>query len=179
MCGHPWWRHSREDTVMKTNDVGSALAGLFTELVDGVAAGRFAFILNSGDAGLLGALDRLTPEEASHSIGGGATVAAHVEHLRYGLSLMNRWAREGGNPFADATWDAAWRISAVDAAGWDDIRGGLRDEARRWREALGTPRDVGAAELTGMIASVAHLAYHLGAIRQISARARGPREGTS
>jgi hypothetical protein len=29
-----------------------------------------------------------------------------------------------------------------------------------------------------MIASIAHLAYHLGAIRQIARRARGPKEGT-
>jgi len=33
-------------------------------------------------------------------------------------------------------------------------------------------------ELTGMIASIAHLAYHLGAIRQITRDARGPKEGT-
>jgi hypothetical protein len=33
-------------------------------------------------------------------------------------------------------------------------------------------------ELTGMIASIAHLAYHLGAIRQIVKDARGPKEGT-
>jgi hypothetical protein len=29
-----------------------------------------------------------------------------------------------------------------------------------------------------MISSIAHLAYHLGAIRQINKDARGPREGT-
>lgn len=29
-----------------------------------------------------------------------------------------------------------------------------------------------------MIGSVAHLAYHLGAIRQIAKGARGPKEGT-
>jgi hypothetical protein len=33
-------------------------------------------------------------------------------------------------------------------------------------------------ELTGMIGSIAHLAYHLGAIRQISKDTRGPKEGT-
>jgi hypothetical protein len=33
-------------------------------------------------------------------------------------------------------------------------------------------------ELTGMIASIAHLAYHLGAIRQISKAVRGPKDGT-
>jgi hypothetical protein len=43
---------------------------------------------------------------------------------------------------------------------------------------LNTPREVEAVELTGMIASVAHLAYHLGAIRQIGKETRGPREGT-
>jgi hypothetical protein len=43
---------------------------------------------------------------------------------------------------------------------------------------LKTPREVADVELSGMIASVAHLAYHLGAIRQINKDARGPREGT-
>jgi len=33
-------------------------------------------------------------------------------------------------------------------------------------------------ELAGMIASIAHLAYHLGALRQIDKDLRGPREGT-
>jgi hypothetical protein len=33
-------------------------------------------------------------------------------------------------------------------------------------------------ELTGMIGSIAHLAYHLGVIRQIAKRVRGPKEGT-
>jgi hypothetical protein len=32
-------------------------------------------------------------------------------------------------------------------------------------------------ELTGMISSIAHLAYHLGAIRQINQKIRGPKEG--
>jgi hypothetical protein len=98
--------------------------------------------------------------------------------VRYGLSLMNRWARQGGNPFADATWDAAWKMSAVDEPAWNEIRAGLREEARRWREALASPREVSGLELAGMMASVADLAYHLGAIRQIDRDARGPREGT-
>jgi hypothetical protein len=29
-----------------------------------------------------------------------------------------------------------------------------------------------------MVGSIAHLAYHLGAIRQIAVAARGPKEGT-
>jgi hypothetical protein len=91
---------------------------------------------------------------------------------------MNRWAAEGGDPFADAKWDEPWKISAVDETSWREIRDGLRDEAHRWLNALSSPREVSEVEFMGMIASIAHLAYHLGAIRQISKDARGPREGT-
>jgi len=161
---------------MNTTDVNPALARLFAELVDGANRPSGAFILNTGDAGLLRSLDRLSAADASHSANDGATIAAHAQHVRYGLSLMNRWATEGGNPFADATWDAAWKISLVDADGWQEIRDGLRDEAHRWLQALRSPRDVADVELTGMIASIAHLAYHLGAIRQINKGVRGPRE---
>jgi hypothetical protein len=164
--------------MIRTSDLGPSLTALFAELVDGAPQHGGAFILNSGDAGLLRSLDKLPAGDASRSANEGATIAAHAQHLRYGLSLMNRWRREGGNPFADATWDEAWKTSHVNAAEWDEIRNGLRDEAHQWLEALGSPRDVAVVELEGMIGSIAHLAYHLGAIRQIARAARGPKEGT-
>jgi hypothetical protein len=163
---------------MLTTPTASILARLFSELVDGAHDAGGAFILNSGDVGLLRSVDRLSPAAASRSVSGGAAIAAHVQHLRYGLSLMNRWATEGGNPFADAKWDEAWKTTWVDAGEWQEIRGGLREEAEHWIQALGSPRDVSEVELAGMIASIAHLAYHLGAIRQIDKDLRGPREGT-
>ena len=165
-------------TTMLTADLSRCLTTLFRELVSGAPSGSGAFILNSGDAGLLRALDGLSAADASRSMHGGATIAAHAQHLRYGLSLMNRWAAEGGNPFADARWDEAWKTSAVDEAGWTEIRAGLRGEVDRWLGALGTPREARGIELTGMMGSIAHLAYHLGAIRQIAPATRGPREGT-
>jgi hypothetical protein len=162
---------------MQTTDIAPALARLFSELVDG-ASSTGAFILNSGDGGLLRSLDKLSAADASRSVDSGATIAAHTQHVRYGLALMVRWATEGGDPFADAKWDEAWKTVGADAPTWTDIRDGLRDEAARWLKALRTPREVSDVELTGMIASIAHLAYHLGAIRQIARNARGPREGT-
>ena len=91
---------------------------------------------------------------------------------------MNRWASEGGDPFSDAKWDEAWKTTRVNDGEWAAIRDGLRGETHRWLQALGSPREVAPVELNGMIASIAHLAYHLGAVRQIAAGARGPREGT-
>jgi hypothetical protein len=163
---------------MHTNQLSPSLERLFSELIDGPSGHAGAFILNSGDVGLLKSLDRLTADDASRSVNDGATIAAHAQHVRYGLSLMNRWATDGGNPFADAKWDEAWRTSKVDAAAWEEIRHELRNETHRWLEALSTPREASEVELSGMIASVAHLAYHLGAIRQINKDARGPKEGT-
>src|SRR5262245_42009755 len=107
---------------MDTTDIGPVLALLFSELVDGAVADGGAFMLNSGDAGLLRSLDTISAADASRSVNDGATIAAHAQHLRYGLSLMNEWASKGGNPFADATWEEAWKTSAVDAAAWNEIR---------------------------------------------------------
>jgi hypothetical protein len=159
---------------MNTRDLAGTLATLLEELIDGPPAVA-AYVLNRGDSGLLRSLDRLTARDASAAVSGGASLAAHVDHLRYGLSLMNRWSA-GENPFDGADWSASWRRTSVSDAEWQDLRAGLRNEAHRWLDSVRVPREVSAVELNAVVGSVAHLAYHLGAIRQIHAATRGPRE---
>lgn len=153
-------------------------ARLFAELTHGADSSGQNFIVNGGDVGLIRSLDNLDAGQASTSSNGGATIAAHAQHIRYGLSLMNRWAREGGDPFADARWDEAWKTSRVDQAQWAEIRSGLAAEIDEWLATLDSKTATNDLESAGMISSVAHLAYHLGAIRQISKATRGPKEGT-
>lgn len=162
---------------MRTDDTARSLSHLFSELTDGVTSSG-GFVLNTGDLGLLRSLDGLSAAEASGCANDGATIAAHTQHVRYGLSLMNEWAAKGGNPFANARWDEAWTVKAVDELQWAEIRNGLKEEVRKWVEVLKTPRDASGVEYTGLLASIAHLAYHFGAIRQIAKSARGPKEGT-
>ena len=166
--------------MVNTGNVARTLVAIFDELANGMIArtGGGPFVLNTGDAGLLRSLDNLTAADASRSANDGATIAAHAQHVRYGLGLMNRWASEGGNPFADARWDDAWKIASVTDAEWREIRDGLRAEVARWGRTLASPREVTDVELGGMMGSVAHFAYHLGAIRQIHKGTRGPKEGT-
>ncbi len=159
---------------MNTADISQTLATLFSELVNG-AASDGAFILNAGDEGLLRSLDKLSAEAASRPTPTGSSIAAHADHLRYGLSLMNRWSA-GENPFGNADWSTSWQKTTVSDADWHTRRAELRTEATRWLEALGTPRDVQLIELNGMVGTIAHLAYHLGAIRQINQATRGPAE---
>ena len=158
---------------MHIADLPDTLTTLFTELVDGAATAP-SYILNPGDAGLLRSLDRLSAAEASAVPPSGASVAAHVDHVCFGLSLMNRRAAGDADPFIDADWTASWQRTAVTDGEWARLRADLRDEAHRWRAALGTPREADAPALAGLVASVAHVAYHLGAVRQIARATRGP-----
>jgi hypothetical protein len=96
-----------------------------------------------------------------------------MHHLRYGLELMNRWST-GEDPFGDADYGASWRRQRVSEEEWATLRNQLGGEAHRWLDTVGQPRPMSDAELTGMIASVVHLAYHLGAVRQIDRSMRGP-----
>lgn len=157
---------------MNTSDLGSTLPTLFAELIDGAPQSE-AYMLNRGDAGLLRSLDKLSATAASAPTPHGSTIAAHVDHLRYGLSLMNRWSA-GENPFDDADWTASWRRTRVSAAQWKQLRDELASEAHRWLEALNKPREINQPDLNSVVGSVAHLAYHVGAIRQIDLSARGP-----
>jgi hypothetical protein len=158
---------------MNTRDIARSLTTLLSELVDG-APRSGAYMLNRGDPGLLHSLDKLDAAAASRVHAGSASIAAHVDHVRYGLALLNRWAAGEKDPWTQADWTASWRKTSVSDSEWSQLRAGLRAEARRWSDALGTPRDVDESEMNGMLGSIAHLAYHLGAIRQMDRAARGP-----
>lgn len=159
---------------VNTRDVSRTLHALFTELVDGAATDG-AYVLNRGDVGLLRSLEKLDAAAASRPNATGSSIAAHVDHVRYGLSLLNRWAA-GEDPWSDADWTASWRNTVVSDAEWKQLLAALHDEASTWARALAEPRDVNETELSGIVASIVHLAYHLGAIRQMNSLTPGPKE---
>ena len=167
---------------MTTNDaagLGPALADLLHELVDG-PPGAECYVLNPRDAGLLRSLARITWQVAAQpGPAGGASIAAHVDHVRYGISLFNRWAGGEPNPFATADWAASWKVTVRTEQEWQALREALATETHAWKaslQALARLEPLQPVALKGVIASVAHLAYHLGAIRQIDAATRGPEQ---
>jgi hypothetical protein len=145
---------------------------ILRELIDG-AASEAGWLLNPGDRGLLASLDLLSAEAASASHDGRASIAAHVDHLRYGLELLNRWT-EGHDPFATADYSVSWQCESVSVDEWRTLRMALAREAHAWMESAAQPREWNDTTLTGALAGAAHLAYHLGAIRQIEPTAKGP-----
>jgi hypothetical protein len=149
-----------------------ALQLLLTEIIDG-PSDQGQFITNPGDPGLLGSLERLSAAEASARPNGRASVAAHTDHVRYGLSLLNRSLTEA-NPFADADWTASWLRHTVTEAEWRERRDALKREAHHWRDHFAERTQWEMIALAGTVGSVAHIAYHTGAIRQLSQKAAGP-----
>lgn len=155
------------------NTVPRALATVLTELLDG-ASWNAGWVLNPGDPGLLRSLDLCSAAEASAvPPAGGGSIAAHVDHLHYGLELLNRWAG-GEDPFGDANFGASWGRLTVSDEEWASRREALRREAYAWRDAIQRRTDATQEDLTSIVASIVHLAYHLGAIRQVDRVIAGP-----
>jgi hypothetical protein len=150
----------------------NALLKLLREIFDG-PPGQEAFILNPGDPGLIGQLETISASEASNRpMPGKTTIATHVDHLRYGLSLLNRWAAGEPNPWAGADWEASWRRGPVNDQQWRELRDDLRRLADNWRKHVADRGDWEDLTAAGALSSAAHTAYHLGAIRQILAAVR-------
>lgn len=159
---------------MNTASFAPVLLTLFREIVGGSPdASRRTYVLNQGDAGLLASLDLLTASAAS-ATPAGPSIAAHVDHLLYGLSLLNRWAHGTLPARQETDWTASWRRNVVSDSEWRHLRSELRREAELWMETLRQPRDVSDIEAGWLVSSVAHFAYHPGAIRQIDRSMRGP-----
>ncbi|AMV19541.1 hypothetical protein VT03_16725 [Planctomyces sp. SH-PL14] len=154
---------------MPSNDgiFQGAMSTLLTEVFDG-PPGDEAYILNPGDPGLLRQLDTIDAKAASsRPMPGSTTVAAHVDHVCYGLSLLNRWIAGEANPWATADWKESWKRGTVTPEQWASLRTRFRDEAARWKKGVAERTAWDHISAAGSISSVAHTAYHLGAIRQI------------
>ncbi len=160
---------------MNTNDsiFQKALSKLLTEIFDG-PPGSEAYLFNPGDPGLLRQLDSISATIASkRPMPGKTTIAAHVDHVHYGFSLLNRWAAGEENPWAGADWNASWQRTTVTQEQWQTLRAHLRRAAQTWQDLVRTRNQWDDITAAGALSSAAHTAYHVGAIRQILAATEG------
>lgn len=140
---------------------------LLRELLYGPTAGG-VWILNPGDTGLVGSLAALSAAQASaRPIPNRASPAALANHIHYHLDLLNR-AIGGENAFATADWPGSWRVQIGSEDEWQALLSDLRTQADRWLAVLEEDREWDTISLTGTLASVPHIAYYLGALRQVA-----------
>jgi hypothetical protein len=146
-----------------------ALSKMLIEIFDG-PPGSEAYLFNPGDPGLLRQLESISAEAASaRPMPGKTTIAAHVDHVCYGLGILNRWFAGEANPWAGADWNASWQRTTASGDQWRTLRENLRREAETWRKHVAARTEWDDVAASGALSSAAHTAYHVGAIRQIVA----------
>jgi hypothetical protein len=147
-----------------TPDAGmvTQLLSVLGEAVEGPSGPSTYFIDNRPGAGLLGAVAGLSAAEASRAWAG-TTIAAHVHHLAFGMAVSAA-ALEGDQEHHD--WNESWRVTTVDDAAWARLVEQLRREYARLRRAVESRAASSEPAFGEAVGVIAHVAYHLGAIRQ-------------
>lgn len=152
------------------HDLAAALTGTYAvqyrELLEGVPTGQPSWVTTGGpEGGLYGTLEGVSAEQASRQVNG-TTLAAHTEHLRWAMQLVNDYyvGKE-----APPDWSESWQTTTVNEAEWRSLRQAVRSTGEELLSHLHDPiawgQEMGRM---AMLASYGHTAYHLGAIRQLA-----------
>lgn len=110
---------------------------------------------------------------ASQPMGACATIAAHVAHVTYYLRVLED--RMFGRDLSYVNWEEIWEtVGAVTEAEWAAILADLRETYERIKGHLDEAESWGGiSELSSMLGIIAHSAYHLGEIRQMTCHLEG------
>ncbi|MCG3206725.1 MAG: hypothetical protein FOGNACKC_00324 [Anaerolineae bacterium] len=139
-----------------------ALYGLLDETFDNV----HGYYLDKGTS-MFETLATISAAEASVPVGGKcATLAAQVKHVAFYLDVLENALRT--QKYERQDWGKIWRdTSAVTPEEWDALKAELRESYNRVKTYIGdTTEWSGERQIGGIMAIIAHTAYHLGEIRQ-------------
>ncbi|HVF31138.1 MAG TPA: hypothetical protein VNA22_09210 [Pyrinomonadaceae bacterium] len=144
-----------------------AIAFLLRETFEGSPAGQPSAYLDRG-IGFFSTLDAVSADAASREFGG-TTIAAQTEHAKFYLDRLSEFIM-GRNERVN--WEDSWLIETVNAEEWDALRSTVRTAYENTLRSLAAVDDW-TEDRTGMaLGMIAHTAYHLGAVRQISKLSR-------
>lgn len=147
------------------------LLSVLREALEGPSGSWTYFIDKKPDAGLMGALGTVSADEASR-VWGDTSIAAHAHHIAFAMAASAA-AIEGDQTPVD--WKESWRVTSVDEAAWTELVARVGREYQRLRRAVEARASSSGEAFGEAVGSIAHVAYHLGAIRQkvVSLRASG------
>jgi hypothetical protein len=124
---------------------------------------RWSYFTDSGQkGGFFGTLTPLTAADASLPLAG-TSIAAHVHHVAWGMDATAAWIR-GDRKARD--WKESWKITSVNEEAWTRLVGELRRQYDHLRQTIQSHALDGEEAFGGALGALAHLAYHLGAVRQ-------------
>jgi hypothetical protein len=156
------------------------VAGFLNVLREAFEGGRpgqgTAFLDNtkadgSGNHGLLAALSSLSAPQASAPTVLGSSVASQASHVAFHIEATLRYVSGDRRP---NDWQGSFEPRVVDDVQWQALRQRVKEAYERITALASSTSVLDEATAAGMAATLAHAAYHLGAIRQILKLARAP-----
>ncbi len=143
-----------------------ATATLFREAFEGIRPGANGTWFVERNEGIFDALTSIDAEMASQKPTPDCpSIAAHAYHLlylmRYANTVLDRPAPQG-------TWESSWAKQSATEAEWAELTATIRSEYELYLGWLRTNDDWSGEDAhTAALAPLPHVAYHLGAIRQL------------
>ena len=118
---------------------------------------------NGLNHGLFATLDRLSSAQASKPTVLGQSIAAHAAHTAYHMEVIVRWEQGERGPF---DWAGSFEPRVVDDAQWGVTRARARAAFAALVALIELAPEWNEDTMTSFVGATAHVAYHLGAIRQ-------------
>lgn len=140
-----------------------AAAYLLRETFEGSPEGQPSAYLDRG-SGFFSTLDDVSAEAASEDFRG-TTIAAQTEHAKFYLDRLCEYIN--GRTEA-VNWEDSWLIETVTDKEWDALRSSVRTAYEAALRCLAESRPWNGMQIGMAMGMIAHTAYHLGAIRQIT-----------
>jgi len=152
---------------METELFKQALRTLFTEGVEGPPNPQETwFASNEAGSGMLGTLSTLSVEQASKKPSGLThSIAEHAAHIAFAFRTGLQYA---SGDFSPVDWSKSWQAGKLDDARWTALQNEIRTSWQsllRFMDEKESFTDINS--ITGFCGTIAHTAYHLGAIRTI------------
>jgi hypothetical protein len=148
--------------AIDVHEVVGQILDVLREAFEGPKERWSYFTDNRSDAGLFGTLGKLAAADASRTRGK-TSIVAHVHHVIYGLNASARWI-EGDR--TTHNWKESWTTGSVNDQEWARMLDKLKVSYQDMRRDIELYASSSKESMGGVIGALAHVAYHLGAIRQ-------------
>lgn len=144
-------------------DLAESVAYLLRETFEGSREGQPSVFLDRG-IGIFNTLSSVNADAASKDYYG-TTIAAHTEHAKFYLDRICEFIN---GRTEKVNWEDSWLIETVNDAEWDALRDSVRRAYENTLRCIAEDRDWTETQVGMAMGMIAHTAYHLGAIRQMS-----------
>ena len=151
-----------------TQELLKQTVDLLRETYEGGLPGQGTQYLDHA-SGIRSTLNALTAEQASRRPGGHPSIAAHARHMNFHLRVTSEWIL-GDHSKRD--WTGSFEPQTVNEEEWTAIRRELEASRQELVRVLSSLMPERFVEEGAALGAITHLAYHLGAIRQLMHQVR-------